>query len=75
MKVIKSKTYKVGIGGVRAILIDKQKAIEFEKGNPVEITEEQKKTLDALGWCMEVKNDSDSKNTQQSTENRVTATE
>jgi hypothetical protein len=50
MKVIKSKVYLVGVGGVREILQDKQKAIDFENGNQVEVTDDQLKTLTTLKW-------------------------
>ena len=73
MKVKKSTSYKVGVGGIRAILQDKIKSIAFEEGEAVEVTKEQLETLSKLGWIEEVKNDGNSENIKQVAENRDTS--
>lgn len=49
----KTEKYKVGIGGIRAMLGgDKQKAIEFENGNQVEVTPDEFKRIKKFDWCV-----------------------
>ena len=74
MKVKKSKYYKVGVCGVRAILEKKDLAVKFENDETVEVTQKQFDTLNALGWCVEVNDDSNTKSSKQGTTNRDTTT-
>ena len=74
-KIKKSDSYKVGVCGIRAQLQDKQKAIDFESDKVIEVTDEQFKIINALGWCVEVKeNGSSTENTNKESKNRVTST-
>ena len=75
MKIIKSKKYKVGICGIRAILNDKERSVEFELGNEIEVNEQEFQKIDALKWGVEVKgNGSDTKNINKEPKDRVTTT-
>ena len=62
VKIAKTQDYKVGVCGVRSILKDKLRSVDFENGLAIEVNDEEKETLIALGWGAEEKDDSDSKN-------------
>jgi hypothetical protein len=52
MTITKSEKYKVGICGIRAMLDgDKEKAMKFEEGLPIDVTDEQYERISKLGWC------------------------
>lgn len=53
--ITKSDLYKVSIGGIRAMLNnDKERAEAFERGESIEVTEEEFGKIYKLKWCLEV---------------------
>ena len=52
--IIKSKHYLVGICSITEI-VGSEKKLQFDDGEPIEVTEEEFDTINALGWCQEVK--------------------
>ena len=58
LTITKSETYKVGIGGIRAVLGgDKKRAVDFENGKSIEVSEEEYSKIIKFQWCPEAKKD------------------
>jgi hypothetical protein len=50
MLIIKSKNYIVGVSSITEI-VGKEKKLEFDKGEEIEVTDEQYETISKLKWC------------------------
>uniref|UniRef100_A0A6M3JXC8 Uncharacterized protein n=1 Tax=viral metagenome TaxID=1070528 RepID=A0A6M3JXC8_9ZZZZ len=53
----KTDKYKIGINHIRCMLDDKSKerAVAFENGDPIELSEEELRILMPLRWVKEIK--------------------